>query len=121
MKQILILEDNKFYREMFENKLKTCGYATISHADPYTAMEYISENNLPDAILLDLLLPGVNGIAFIHELQSHEDMRNIPIIVCSSIADKIEHIKNDYDIKISLDKNTMHPDDLVYAVNGVLK
>lgn len=122
MSNVLIVEDNKFFREIYEDKLSKSGHSIVSYSDPYMAMEYMSENNLPDVIVLDILLPGVNGVALIHELQSYGDMRNIPIVVCSSVSSKIDKkTQVGYGITALLDKNTMELEDLVHAVNGALK
>lgn len=122
MNTILIVEDNKFFSDIYEIKLNKAGYDTVRYSDPYSAMEYISEGNLPKAIILDVLLPGVNGLALIHELQTYVDTRDIPVLICSSIADKFDNnIISDYGIKALLDKNTMKPEDILYTVRNVLK
>lgn len=121
MSDVLILEDNKFFLELFENKLRKSGYKTVSFEDAYSAMDYMADNQLPKVVVLDILLPAVTGVALINEMKSHADMRDLPIIVCTSIVDRFTASSmKQYGINFLLDKSTMEPNDLVYAVKSII-
>jgi PleD family two-component response regulator len=60
-------------------------------------------------------------LALLHELQSHEDLADIPIILATNLADQvsIDDVAS-YGVKRILDKATMHPEDITAAIRGVL-
>ena len=83
-------------------------------------MDMIDKHH-PHAIVLDIFMPGPNGIVLLHEMRSHSDLANIPVIVCSNSASDIPHGNlAKYGVMAVLDKTTMHPDDIVTAVRRVL-
>jgi CheY-like chemotaxis protein len=79
---ILIAEDSRDGREMLQVLLGLKGYSVLAAADGKEAVEVALEN-LPDLILLDLELPGLDGLSVARDLRSHSDFKNIPIIVLS--------------------------------------
>jgi CheY-like chemotaxis protein len=83
MATILIIEDDVLLAECFMRWLQSASYK-IQHAfDGYTAID-VMDTTIPDVILLDILLPGANGIQFLHTLRSHRDLAHVPVILCSS-------------------------------------
>ena len=117
---ILIVEDDKWLAENYVRLLNSAGYKTSVVSDANDAIDSI-DDNLPDAIILDVLLTGSTAFALLHELQSYGDTGVIPIILCTSIAKELS-IKDlaSYGVQQILDKTTMIPDDLVTAVRRVL-
>jgi CheY-like chemotaxis protein len=79
---ILVAEDNGDAREMLQVLLETKGYAVVSAADGFEAID-LAIHALPDLILLDLELPGLDGLSVITELRLHPGLEEIPIIVIS--------------------------------------
>jgi CheY-like chemotaxis protein len=75
----------------------------------------------PDVIVLDVLLTGGTAFTLLHELQSYGDTGQVPVILCTNMAEslKLEDLER-YGVKRIVDKTTMQPDDLVAAVRGVL-
>jgi CheY-like chemotaxis protein len=120
-RKILIVEDDKWFLDMYSKLLSDAGFEVIQAANAYKAIDLVAEGTIPDAIILDLFLPGVNGFALIHELQTYEDTREIPVVVCTTVADSIGK-KNSLPQGITklLDKSTMEPKDIVYAMQGLL-
>lgn len=118
--KILIIEDDKLFLGLYSKLLKDADFDVVEASNAYQAIDLVGEGNIPDAILLDLFLPGVNGFALIHELQSYEDTRSIPIVVCSSSAESLDNNSlKSYQIAKVLDKSAMEPKDIVYAFRGL--
>jgi DNA-binding response OmpR family regulator len=86
---ILIAEDSRDGREMLEVFLGMKGYSVLPAADGNQAVELALEN-LPDLILLDLELPGLDGLSVARDLRRHSNFRNVPIIILSG-HDPMEH------------------------------
>jgi len=80
--RVLIVEDDRWFADICADSLSDCD-VRICH-DAQTAIEAIDAAR-PDIILLDLMLPGSNGVAFLQELRSYQDTRETPVIVCSSL------------------------------------
>lgn len=71
--------------EMYRDVLQDDGFEIIIYDDAQTAAESIDEAP-PDIIVLDMMLPGGNGAAFLQELRSYEDMMEVPVLLASSLA-----------------------------------
>lgn len=84
MKTVLIIEDDRWLAEMYQDVLQKSFTVIVKH-NAQKAVESLDEAP-PDIILLDFMLPGGNGAAFLHELRSYEDMANVPVMICSSIG-----------------------------------
>ncbi len=74
--------------------------------DAYAAMAEMTEE-VPEMIFLDILLDGVDGFTFLHELMSYEDTAKVPIIVVTSL--KMEGDLSNYGVRGILNKETMTP------------
>ena len=79
---ILVAEDNLDSREMLEVLLEMKGYDVVSVADGHRAIE-VAVQKVPDLILIDLELPGLNGLSVAKELRLHPELRVVPIIIIS--------------------------------------
>ncbi|HSW88840.1 MAG TPA: response regulator [Candidatus Saccharimonadales bacterium] len=85
MKTILIVEDNKQYRELLHDALKKEGYAVLTAENGNVALDVVREKSL-DLILLDLLMPELDGVSFYVKLQNVLK-KHIPIIVLTNLTD----------------------------------
>jgi len=71
-------------------------YAVVTKRDGLEGIIWMRQGNIPDLIVLDLMMPRLNGIEFIVNLKSSGFYRNIPVIVVSSDEDReiIAHCYN---------------------------
>ncbi len=81
--KVLVIEDNQEHLMALTIKLKTHGYAVVSAADGVTAVSAI-RNEEPDAILLDLGLPGGDGFVVLERLRSMGHTVATPVIVVTA-------------------------------------
>jgi CheY-like chemotaxis protein len=102
--KILIVEDDEFLRSLTAKRLEKDSYEVIVAVDGENAVNMITEN-VPDLILLDLLLPGMNGFEVLEKIKAKDNLKKIPVIVFSNLGQKedIERAKalgaNDFLIK----------------------
>ncbi len=83
MKKILIIEDDQSLYNVYSAELKLRGYEVSSCIDGDTAMDAIEENS-PDLILLDIILPGRNGLEILEEIKSRDEYEDIKIIMVTN-------------------------------------
>lgn len=85
MKKILIIEDNKDLQEIYRHSFEKDGYEVVSKNNGQDGFDAIA-TELPSVILLDLMMPGVNGFEFLQKVRNIETL-DVPVIVCSNISD----------------------------------
>ncbi len=86
-KKILIIEDDKFLLKAYEIKFKQSDFDVILATDGISGFELV-EKEKPSLIILDLMLPGMNGFEFLKKIKSDEKLKNIPVIVVSNLGQK---------------------------------
>jgi len=89
MKSILLIEDSRFLRIATERSLTRAGYSVVTASDGEEALRKAFAN-VPDLILLDMLLPKLGGPEVLHELKHCALTAHIPVIVLSSLSQKNE-------------------------------
>lgn len=116
---IVVVEDDLLLGRHFERLLKEADYTVMMSQHALGAIELIDDAK-PGVIIVDMLLTGSTALPLLHELQSHDDLAMIPIIMITSLAQDIslETLKP-YGVTQVLDKTTMHPSDVVAAVRRV--
>jgi two-component system, OmpR family, alkaline phosphatase synthesis response regulator PhoP len=87
MKKILLIEDDKFLVRLLKYKLEEIGYKIIMLEEGLEAIKIINKEK-PDLILLDLILPGINGFDILKNLNYSKKINDIPVIVISQLEMK---------------------------------
>jgi DNA-binding response OmpR family regulator len=91
-KQILIVDDEDSVRVFLSTLLQHSGFATYRAGDALAALELLEEVS-PDLIILDVMLPGMDGIELCRLLRARAETAQIPILIHSgrSYAESISH------------------------------
>lgn len=87
-KNILVIDDSTTNVVLMQAILKNKGYlieTALSVKEAYIIMN----NKMPDLILLDLLMPHIDGFEFLKEIKSNEKTCNIPVIIVSALTDQV--------------------------------
>jgi two-component system cell cycle response regulator DivK len=87
MAKILIVEDNPANMKLAVFLLQHAGYTVLSATDAESGLALAREQH-PDLILMDIQLPGMDGLAAIELLKRDEATRSIPVIVLTALAMK---------------------------------
>ena len=80
---LLVVEDDASLREMLRRRLEKEGWTVIEAENGRVALERMTERQ-PDLILLDLMMPEMDGFQFLDEIRKHDDWRSIPVIVVTA-------------------------------------
>jgi CheY-like chemotaxis protein len=83
--KILLIEDSKFQRIANERALVKAGYGVL-HAEDGEEGLRIARENIPDLILLDMMLPKVSGLNVLRALKGDVLVKHIPVIVLSGLG-----------------------------------
>lgn len=116
MTRVLIVEDDVWQRQHVSRVLQQNGFETAESAHALEAIDLV-DTFQPNVIMLDMMLPGPNGLVLLHELQSHSDLAQIPVVVMSTRSDLSLEQLAPYGVKVVLDKASMQLSDIVAAVN----
>ncbi|MDD5221045.1 MAG: response regulator [Candidatus Paceibacterota bacterium] len=87
--KILIVEDDKFLRELISRKLVKEGYDIAEAVDGEEGIKK-SEEFMPELILLDLILPGIDGFGTLEKIKDNSKTMNIPVVILSNLGQKDE-------------------------------
>jgi CheY-like chemotaxis protein len=80
---VLVVEDDAATREMLQRMLEREGFTVTLAADGRAGLDRVAEKR-PSLILLDLLMPQMNGFEFLAELQSRPEWQSIPVVVVTA-------------------------------------
>ena len=120
-KKILIVEDDKFLRELIARKLTDEGFEIIEAVDGEDGIKKIKETK-PDLILLDLILPSIDGFEVLSRVKGDESLASIPIIILSNLGQK-EEVEKGLDLGAVdyLIKAHFTPGEIIEKIKNVLK
>jgi CheY-like chemotaxis protein len=76
---VLVVDDESSVRSLISNSLRDHGYRTVEAADGVDALRMARELR-PDAVVLDIELPALDGTTILQSLRSHPDTQMVPII-----------------------------------------
>lgn len=122
MKKILIVDDDLYIREIYEEVLKEAGYEVETAIDGKIGLEKILNGGY-NLILLDIMLPYIDGLGILKQLKEKKTkFKNGPIILLTNLIQDLvtkEALANG--AKECLNKAEMNPGEFLKKVNEILK
>jgi DNA-binding response OmpR family regulator len=115
--KVLVVDDEPTVREVVAGYLRRDGHQVFEAADGTTALQVI-DSEPPDLIVLDMMLPGVNGLDVLRRVRSTSDVPVIMLTARSEESDRVAGLElgaDDYVVK------PFSPRELAARVNGVLR
>lgn len=120
MSTVLIVDDSATAREMVSSLLKKIGMNVIEARDGMEAKEHIQANR-PDLVVLDIIMPRMNGYDLCRWLKSDLKGQAIPVLMCSSKAEEFDRywgLKQGADAYLA---KPFHPSELIQTVKSLLR
>ncbi len=119
--KILLAEDDKFISLAYKDGLSRSGFEVV-HAMTGTEAVALARKSKPDIILLDIIMPEMNGFEVLEELNKDVDLKKIPVVILSNLG-------QDSDIERSrelgaddyLIKSNVAMSEVVEKVNQIIK
>lgn len=119
--QLLLVEDDTFLAGMYVTKLTMDGFKTELATDGKTGLEKAKKGK-PDLILLDVLLPKMNGFDVLKELKADATTKSIPVILLTNLGQKADVVKGlDLGAVDYLIKAHFMPSEVVAKIKEILK
>jgi len=121
MKKILIIEDDVFLGDVLNVKMENSGFEVMLARDGTEGYEAIKSFN-PDLVLLDIILPNMNGYEILEAKQKDKTISKIPVIIVSNSGQPVEISRalalgvKDYIVKAQFD-----PDEVLVKVQAQLR
>lgn len=118
---LLIAEDDQFYANLYKTKLEKEGFAVVISTNGSETLRLIEESK-PNLIILDIVMPELDGFEVLKQLKSKPDFKNVPVIVLSNLGQQ-----EDIDRALSLGafryivKSNVSIHDMVESVEEALK
>lgn len=103
-KKIMIVEDDSFVMDIYHTKLEQENFEVIEAVNGVEAMKKLQEA-VPDLILLDIIMPYMDGLEVLQKIKADEKLKMIPVVLLTNLSQKeevnrgLELGANDYLIK----------------------
>lgn len=118
---VLIVEDDKFLRELLVRKVESAGFTTSIAVDGKEALKKIKEE-LPRLVLLDLVLPGIDGFEVLRQVKANPQTSKVSVIILSNLGQR-EDVERG--LKLGADdyliKAHFTPDEIIQKVQKLLE
>jgi two-component system phosphate regulon response regulator PhoB len=117
---LLVVEDDEDILNLLAYNLRAAGYGVVSCKDGYEALAE-ARSQTPDLVILDLMLPGLDGFEVCRELKRGAETRHIPVIMLTARGEEIDRIvglelgADDYVVK------PFSPRELILRIRAVLR
>lgn len=85
-KTILVVEDDPDLKEIISLKLSQEGFNVVKTDSGQEALDKI-EGSLPDCVILDVMLPDIDGLTVLNEIATHSKTKDLPVIIFSNLTD----------------------------------
>lgn len=119
-KRVLVIDDDAALREIFGEKLSIAGYLVSYAKNGYEGYD-VARSVKPDLILLDVMMPELDGPATLDKFKSDPECKNIPVAFLTSIEDRPEDIKAAKEVgAIDYWNKAIELDELIDRIDAVI-
>jgi two-component system alkaline phosphatase synthesis response regulator PhoP len=120
-KTILLVDDDFTLREMYGERLKAEGFQIVQASDGEEALQ-MAKKTKPNVILLDIMMPKINGFDVLKQLKADEELKEIPVLVLTALIQEVDKIQGQ---KLGCDgyivKSETMPGEVVEKIKKVIK
>ena len=106
-KKILVVEDDPMISSMYRTKFEADGFTVLSAEDGVIGLE-LAKKEKPDIIMLDIILPRLDGFSVLEEIKKDAGLKNVPVIMLTNLGTEEDRVKGrklgalNYFVKASL-------------------
>lgn len=120
MANILLIDDDSVLLKLYSTRLEADGHKVVTATNGEIGLQHLTTYE-PDVIVLDLLMPKMNGFEFLESISKNPKLKAIPKIVFSSVskAEQVARLEN-LGITYALNKIDVTPTQLVSTIQSLL-
>jgi len=120
-KKVLIIEDDPFIADVYVLKLESEGYDVETAEDGIIGLEKLKKNKY-DIILLDILMPNLDGFKVLERIKMNPEVSKIPVVILTNLSQK-KDIQKGLDLGATdyIIKTKFTPTEVVKTINKVLE
>lgn len=120
-RKVLLVEDDPFIRDIYQVKFSQEGFEVAAVDNGAEALKQL-EQSIPDVILLDIIMPYMDGMETLKNIRNNENWKKIPVIMLTNISEKEKiNESEEYEISDYLIKSHFTPSEVVGKVKSLLK
>lgn len=121
MKKILVVEDEQAYLTLLHDQLVKNGYEVIDAHDGEEGLK-LAVDQRPDLILLDIVMPKVDGMKMLKSLRADEWGKNVPVFILTNVNESREMTEGmNNSVSHYILKSDMNLKDLLWSIKIFLK
>lgn len=118
---ILLAEDDLTLGEMYSERLRQEGFSVVHAKDGREALDLI-ESTRPSAIILDIMMPKMNGLDVLKTFKDNPEYKDIPVIIVTALVQEIERVKELLGPKdMYLIKSEVMPGDIIEKIKSIVE
>ena len=88
---VMVIEDEKEIRDLLRYNLEKAGYSVAASGDGEQGLKLLFASR-PDALVLDLMLPGLNGLEIVREVRAEPLTHDLPVLVLTARSDEMDKL-----------------------------
>ncbi len=120
-KKVLIIEDDNFLSDMYQTKFNSEGFDAVMAEDGETGIRMLSEGLRPAIVLLDIVMPKMDGLETLAAIKKVDEYKDIPVVMLTNLGQKEEIDKAmNLGAKDYLIKANYTPKEVVKKVSEIL-
>jgi CheY-like chemotaxis protein len=121
-KCIMVVEDDLFVRDIYVTKIMKEGFDLVSASDGMEALKKLEEEGVrPDLILLDIIMPKLDGLSVLKRIKANPELEKIPIILLTNLGQRDQLDKAaEFGVNDYLIKSHFTPSEVMEKINKFL-
>lgn len=121
-KTIMIVEDDSFVMDIYETKISKDGMGVIKASNGAEAIKKLEEGVVPNLILLDIIMPYMDGLEVLKKIKMDDKWNKIPVVLLTNLSQK-EEIQEGFSLgaKDYLIKSHFTPSEVMEKINKYLQ
>ncbi len=114
--KILLIEDDNFIREMYQDELTRSGFQVSAYETGEDGLKALQQNHF-DLVLLDIMLPGINGLETLKQIKINPQNKNLKVVILTNLGQETI-IKEGFKLGAIgyLIKSAYNPDQIIQEV-----
>lgn len=120
-KKIILIDDDKFLLDMYVTKFKSAGFDVTAFSSAQEALDNIKDGGEYDAVIFDIIMPGMDGWTFAGEYRTQNLLPNAKLVVLSNQNQQDDVQKSrDFKTDLFIVKALKTPSEVVQEINKIL-